>query len=369
MTRSANVTDVIRVFSLRALEGQVMVVSLLAVGAIFLGAAAWLVVTQPIFSKPIVEGPAPAPTRLETHVRILSQTFFPRNCAHPDNLDRVAAYIHHEFELAGAAVSEQPYTIPMDFPARFDPGEEADLRAMAEKCIHTFRNVIASFGPDTRERIVVGAHYDAYQELPGADDNASGVAGLIELAHLLGKTSLPMRVELVAYTLEEPPFFRSRPGAAYAGSAVHARSLKKQGIPLRAMIALEMIGYFKDEDGSQRYPLSALKLFYPSQGNFAVVVGSLDQPRIVRRVKRAMRGASVLPVYSLNGPKSIDGIDWSDHMHYWEQGYNAVMVSDTAIYRNHNYHTAGDTPDKLDYSRMALVVQAVYGAVLELARQ
>src|SRR2546422_9556859 len=110
---------------------MVVVVSLLAIGAIFLCAAGWFVVTQPIFSKPIVEGPAPAPTRLETHVRTLSQRFFPRNCAHPDNLDRAAAYIHHEFELAGAAGSEQPYTIPPDFPARFDPGQEAGFRARA----------------------------------------------------------------------------------------------------------------------------------------------------------------------------------------------------------------------------------------------
>jgi len=344
-----------------------MVVSLLAIGAISLCAAAWFVVTQPIFfSKPGQDrASAPEPTRLQTHVLKLSQTFFPRNCAHPENLDRAAAYIHREFELAGAVVSEQPYTIPPDFPMRFDPRKEADLLAMAEKGLHTFRNVIASFGPDTKERIVVGAHYDAFQELPGADDNASGVAGLIELAHLLGKTSLPVRVELVAYTLEEPPFFRSE----YAGSAVHARSLREQGIPLRGMIALEMIGYFKDEDASQRYPLSALKLFYPSRGNFAVVVGSLGQPRIVRRVKSAMRGASVLPVYAIAGLKSIEGIDWSDHMHYWEQGYNAVMVSDTAIYRNSNYHTIGDTANKLDYSRMSLVVQGVYAAVMALARQ
>src|SRR4029077_14412180 len=105
------------------------------------------------------------------------------------------------------------------------------------------------------------------------------------------------------------------------------------------------------------------------RGNFAVVVGSLGQPRIVRRVKSAMRGASVLPVYAIAGLKSIEGIDWSDHMHYWEQGYNAVMVSDTAIYRNSNYHTIGDTADKLDYSRMSLVVQGVYAAVMALARQ
>jgi len=190
-----------------------------------------------------------------------------------------------------------------------------------------------------------------------------------ELGQLLGKTTLPMRVDLVAYTLEEPPFFRSRPGAAYAGSAVHARSLKEQGIPLRGMIALEMIGYFKDEEGSQHYPNPALNLFYPSQGDFAVVVGSLDQPRIVRRVKSAMRGVSHLPVYSLNGPKSMEGIDWSDHLHYWEQGYNAVMVSDTAIYRNPNYHKKEDTADTLNYSRMAWVVQGVYGAVMALASQ
>jgi hypothetical protein len=350
----------------RAPVGRVLAASLLGIGAA-LSVVTWFLVTGTVpkpIPKPIeVKLTAPETTRLETHVLTLSQTFFPRNCAHTENLDRAAAYIHREFELAGAAVFDQPYTIPSDFPEWLKQRGEFNLSAMARKCIHTFRNVIASFGPNTKERVVVGAHYDAFEELPGADDNASGVAGLIELAHLLGKESLPMRVELVGYTLEEPPFFRSD----YAGSAVHARSLKEQGIPLRGMISLEMIGYFKDDEGSQHYPLSLLKLFYPSQRNFAVVVGSLDQPRIVRRVKSAMRAASVLPVYSLNGPTFVEGIDWSDHMHYWEQGYNAVMVGDTGNYGNFNYHTTEDTAEKLDYHRMALVVQAVHGAVLELA--
>src|SRR5256885_2843917 len=137
----------------RIAKARNIVVSLLALGAIFL-VGAWFMVTQPI-PRPIVKPlSVPDPTRLRTHVVTLAQTLVPRNCAHPENLDRAAAYIRHEFELAGATVSEQPYTIPADFPNRFDPGKDAELRAMAETCVHTFRNVTASFGPDTRERIV-----------------------------------------------------------------------------------------------------------------------------------------------------------------------------------------------------------------------
>jgi hypothetical protein len=306
-------------------------------------AVVWFVVTQPLFSTGgTTNGVSVEPARLETHVRMLSETLSPRDWTHPQNLDRVAAYIHQEFEQAKGTVSEQPYEV-------------------AE---NTYRNVIATFGPDTKERIVVGAHYDAFGELPGADDNASGVAGLIELAYLLGNTSLPMRVDLVAFTLEEPPYFRT----PNAGSAVHASSLKKQDVPVRIMFCLEMIGFYSDVENSQSFPLSVLRLFYPSRGNYAVVVGKLDGGLAVRRVKRAMREASALPVYSVNAPKFIQGIDWSDHLNYWEAGYEAVMISDTAIFRNPNYHTANDTPDTLDCNRMAMVVQGVYSAVLAAAR-
>ena len=201
--------------------------------------------------------------------------------------------------------------------------------------------------------------------LPGADDNASGVAGLIELAYLLGKTSLPVRVELVAFTLEEPPFFRT----PFMGSAIHAASLKKQGVKVRIMFALEMIGFFSDASHSQGFPLSILRLFYPSQGNFIAVVGKLGQGSVVRRVKQAMRGPSLLPVYSINAPRFVPGIDFSDHLNYWEAGYEAVMITDTAFYRNQGYHTLQDTPDTLDYERMAMVVQGVYAAILASARQ
>lgn len=320
-----------------------MLLLLIALGFLSLLIAAWFLVTQPLLlSAPVTGVVRVEPQRLEAHVRMLSETLHPRDEGHPANLDRVAAYIRKQFESANGKVSEQPFAVEGI----------------------TYRNVLAQFGPDTKERIVVGAHYDSAGALPGADDNASGVAGLIELAYLLGKAALPMRVELVAFTLEEPPFFRTD----YMGSAIHAASLKQQGVKVRLMFSLEMIGYFSDAANSQRFPVPALKALYPSRGNFIAVVGKFDQGPAVRRVKQAMSGASSLPVYSINAPRSIPGIDFSDHLNYWDAGYNAVMVTDTAFYRNSNYHTLHDTADTLDYQRMAMVVEGVYAAVLQLAK-
>lgn len=285
---------------------------------------------------------AVAPERLGTHVQALAREFVPRDFSHPENLDRAAAYIGAELERAGGAVAEQTF--------------EAGGR--------TYRNVIASFGPESGERIVVGAHYDAAGPFPAADDNASGVAGLIELAHLLGSASLGARVELVAYPLEEPPFFRT----PQMGSAVHAASLREQAVRVRAMMSLEMIGYFTDAPNSQHFPLGILRAFYPSKGNFITVVGKLGKASVVRRIKRAMRSASPLPVHSINAPRWIPGVDFSDHVNYWDAGYDAVMITDTAFYRNPYYHSALDRPETLDYRRMAMVVQGVYAAVLSLAQ-
>jgi hypothetical protein len=316
----------------------------LLIGLFMLPVIVWALLTQPLL-WPVGQNrnlPAIDPARLEKHVRRLAESFIPRDERHPENLDRAAAYIRGEFEQAQGVVSDQAY----------QAGGQ------------TYRNVIARFGPETPERIVVGAHYDAAGPMPAADDNASGVAGLIELAYLLGRAELPLQVELVAYTLEEPPYF----GTAYMGSAVHARSLQEQKIPVRLMISLEMIGYFSDAPDSQDYPLDSLRLLYPSRGNFIAVAGKLDQGLVTRRVKRAMRGASPLPVYSINAPRSIPGIDLSDHLNYWLAGYPAVMLTDTAFYRNRNYHTPWDTPETLNYERMAMVVQGVYAAVLAIGR-
>lgn len=302
-----------------------------------------VIITQPVFINQQTNRVVLVdPVRLETHVRMLSETLVPRDAEHPENLDQVAAYIRREFEQATEHVFDQSY----------------DVQGT------TYRNVIALLGPDTEERIVIGAHYDTAGPIPGADDNASGIAGLIELAHLLSEVALPLRMELVAFTLEELPYFRT----PKMGSAVHAASLKEQGIPVRVMFSLEMIGFFSNAPGSQAFPLSMLRAFYPSEGNFIAVVGKLFQGSTVRHIKRAMRKASPLPVYSINAPRWLPGVDFSDHKNYWEVGYSAVMITDTAFYRNPFYHTKYDTAETLDYSRMAMVVQGVYAAVLAMAR-
>lgn len=279
--------------------------------------------------------------RLREHVRMLADVLVPRSIAHPTNLEGAAAYTAAHMVENGAEVSFQRYEVS---------GNE-------------YRNVIGALGPDSAERVVVGAHYDAAGPFPGADDNASGVAGVIELARVLAGAPLRLRVELVAYPCEEPPFFRT----PYMGSMVHAASLRDEGARVRAMIALEMIGFFSDEPGSQRLPTPLLKPFYPSRGDFIAVVGKLGQGSLIRRVKRAMKRASPLPVRTIQAPRSIPGVDFSDHASYWAAGFDAVMVTDTAFYRNPHYHTARDTPDTLDYRRMAMVVEGVRAAVLALA--
>lgn len=280
------------------------------------------------------------PEQLKQIVRKLANELGPRDAGHPENMARVADYIREQFSVHANRVEEQPY----------------------EVIGMTVRNVRAFFGPDTDQRIVVGAHYDVAGPYPGADDNASGVAGLLELARLLSGDDLTMMVELVSYPLEEPPFFYTND----MGSAVHANSLKEEGVDLRAMIALEMIGYFRDKPNSQRFPLFLLRPFYPSTGNFISVVGNLFQRSLVKTVREAMREATPLPVESINAPRILPGIALSDHLNYWKAGYEAVMITDTAMFRNPNYHTASDTPDTLDYRRMGQVVDGVREAVLAL---
>jgi peptidase M28-like protein len=301
----------------------------------------WFWLTQPLLlratSKP---QPSVDPSRLKAHVQKLSVDLSPRDERHIENLDRTAEYIKGEFRRFSATVSEQPFRVEG----------------------RSFRNIIATFGPEAGQRIVVGAHYDAAGPYPGADDNASGVAGLIELGRLLSKQELKTRIDLVAFTLEEPPFFRT----TGMGSAVHAGSLNKAGVQVSVMFSLEMIGYFSDEPNSQGFPAAILRLFYPARGNFIAVVGRTSEGLLVRRVKREMREASSLPVYSISAPSFIPGIDFSDQLSYWNAGYDAVMITDTAFYRNRNYHTENDTAERLDYTKMAMVVQGVFASVVDL---
>ena len=258
------------------------------------------------------------------------EDYSPRDFNHPENLSRAAGWIAGQLERAGARVSGQPFSVERQ----------------------NYRNVIGALGPETGDVVVVGAHYDASGQMPGADDNASGVAGLLELADVLSGMKLDRRVELVAYALEEMPFAR--------GSAVHAGSLRKSGVRVRGMLCLEMIGYFRDEPGSQELPPEVGRLPGADRGNFIALVG--DRPRFVERVENAMRSGGELPVYSTTVP-----FDLSDHVSYREAGFPAVMITDTAFFRNPNYHQETDTPDTLDYERMADVVSGVSRAVRDLS--
>jgi Zn-dependent M28 family amino/carboxypeptidase len=223
--------------------------------------------------------------------------------------------------------------------------------------------------------MVVGAHYDSHGDAaagamfargftadthtPGADDNASGVAGLIELAHLLGQRPPSHAVELVAYALEEPPYFRTED----MGSVRHAHALAATKRDVRLMLSLEMIGVFSDAPGSQRFPVLGMQPLYSDRGDFIALVGDFGDFANMRRAKALMSGASDLPVRSISAPATLQGIDFSDHRSYWAEGYPALMVTDTAFFRNAHYHRAGDTHEKLDYRRMAQVVQSVFALV------
>lgn len=297
----------------------------------------WLIVAQPSFQSNVASREQVDPARLRKHVETLAVSFVPRDYLHETNLENVAVYIGEQFRQAGARVESEPVIVGK----------------------RQYRNVIGRFGPAVGRRIVIGAHYDTCGETPGADDNASAIASLIELGYLFGHNCPTQGIELVAYVLEEPPFFRSR----MMGSAVHARNLAESKADIEGVIVLEMVGYFMDDRGSQLYPSPLLRLFYPSRGNFIGVVGPWDQGRWLKRMKVGMKGATDLPVCSIRAPSFIPGVDFSDHMNYWPYGFNALMVTDTAFYRNQVYHGPGDTPDRLDYGRMAKVVLAVSQAV------
>ncbi|MEM7015670.1 MAG: M28 family peptidase [Verrucomicrobiota bacterium] len=296
----------------------------------------WVYIAQPSFRSNGASEVDVDPEKLKAHVVALSEEFHPRSFRDPENLDAAAEYIAEHFRQGGAQTSFQPVPTPR----------------------REYRNVIGVINPGAGRKLVIGAHYDAYHGTPGADDNATGVAGLIELAHLFSRSELNREVELVAYTLEEPPFF----GSGLMGSHVHAEN----STDVEAAIILEMIGYFDDSWGSQDYPTLILHLMYPSRGNFVVVASDLDHRSLTKDFKVGMKGATELPVYSINAPSSLPGIDFSDHRNYWKFDIPAVMITDTAFYRNKQYHQIRDNAKRLDYDRMAMVVIGVYEAVMQL---
>lgn len=210
--------------------------------------------------------------------------------------------------------------------------------------------------------IVVGAHYDTVPGSPGADDNASGVAALIELAAMLGAEGLPIR--FVAFANEEPPYFLG----PEMGSWSWARRARERGETVRAMLSLEMLGYYRDAPGSQRYP-PPLGLFYPNRADFIAFVGDLGARRLVRRVIGLFRENTPFPSQGVAAPSFIPGVTWSDHWSFRDHGFPAIMVTDTAFNRYPHYHLASDTAEKLDYERLARVTLGLAAVIKELANE
>jgi len=283
--------------------------------------------------------------RLEASVRTLADTIGPRTLKNPDSLHAAAEFITRSFESSGYAVTFHSY----------------DVQG------HMVRNIIAERRGNTEpERVlIIGAHYDTAEGTPGADDNASGVAVLLELARLHAQTSFRKTVRFVAFTLEEPPFFRTH----HMGSRVYARSLKAKGEQIDAMISLEMLGYFSNEEGSQSFPLFWLRWMFPTRGNFITVVSNFASKGLQGQVRDALQASMTLPVETFTGPWWVPGVDLSDHGSFWKEGYPAVMLTDTAFYRNPHYHEATDVPETLDYGAMAELVQGMSEVILTLDRK
>ncbi|HEX9780703.1 MAG TPA: M28 family peptidase, partial [bacterium] len=212
------------------------------------------------------------------------------------------------------------------------------------------------------EVVVVGAHYDSVWGSPGANDNASGVAALLALAARLRDPAPERTLRFVAFANEEPPAFQT----AAMGSLAYARAARASGARILAMLSLETLGYYSQTDGSQRYP-SPFGLWYPSRGDFLAFVGNLRSRRLVRDAVRAFRAGASLPAEGIAAPGAVPGVSWSDHWAFWSQGYPAIMVTDTALYRDPAYHTPEDRPERLDYASLARAVAGLEAVVRALA--
>jgi peptidase M28-like protein len=282
--------------------------------------------------------------RLEQHVRALASEIGVRSDAEYANVQRAAAYIDSVLRSLGYAVVSQ----------EFSAGGRG----------RTYRNLEATLAGTTHrhEVVLLGAHYDTAEGALGADDNASGVAGVLELARSFAGAPQPRTVRFVLFANEEPPWFPT----ANMGSRHYASAARTRNDRIVAMLSIESIGYYDTQAGSQRYPFP-LNLAYPDVGDFIGFVSNLKSRGLLHRAIGAFRAHAQFPTQGAAAPAWVPGVWWSDHWSFWLEGYPAIMITDTAPYRNPFYHTQADAPDKLDYARMARVVDGLAAVVRALA--
>ena len=279
---------------------------------------------------------------LRQDVEMLAGTIGERNIWRPAALERSAAHIASGFRSAEHQTESQPYEVQ---------GQRVE-------------NIEAVLHGTSRahEVLVLGAHYDTVRGCPGANDNGTGVAALLDLARRFARRPHRRTIRFVAFVNEEPPFFRT----PSMGSVVYAAAARRRGDRVVAMLSLETMGYYSDAPKSQKYPAPVARL-YPSTGNFIAFVSNLRSARLLFRTRRAFGARTSFPFRSAAVPAGIPGVGWSDHWAFWQAGYPALMVTDTAPYRYPWYHTARDTPDKVSTDHLAHVVDGLENVVAVLA--
>lgn len=284
-------------------------------------------------------------SRLKGHVEVLAGLIGPRHLGKPSTMDAAVVYIQRQLTAIGDTVRQMPY-----------PVKEMQAINLAVERPGKKR---------TKEIVVVGAHYDTVPETPGADDNASAVAMLIEVARLTAGCPRQRTLRFVAFACEEPPHFYMET----MGSQQYARGCRKANENIVGMLCLEMVGYYSDAPKSQGIPPGIprmLRWAFPRRGNFLTAVGNLRSIPLVHGFRRGFKRASKLPLYSIALPEAIQEIRLSDNGSFWDQGYPALMITDTSFLRNPHYHQASDMPDTLDYARLAAGTLGVAGAVCRI---
>jgi Zn-dependent M28 family amino/carboxypeptidase len=279
---------------------------------------------------------------LRTDVQTLAGDIGERNLARYPQLNAAADFIENSFSRAGLEPRRDTY----------------QLGGLA---CHNIETEIRGAQPQI---VLIGAHYDSVIGSPGANDNGSGVAALLALARRFAGKPSNHTLRFVAFVNEEPPYFQT----SQMGSFVYASRCKVRGDRISAMISLETIAYFSDAPGSQTYPSIGLGTFYPTTANFIGFVGNVRSRQLLRSALDLFRQQARLPSEGAALPAFIPGVGWSDQWSFWQHGYPAIMITDTALFRYPHYHAATDTPDKLDYDRFALVVSGVEKVIEEISR-
>lgn len=283
--------------------------------------------------------------RLYTHVDMLATTIGTRNLQHYSALKKAQDYIAAQMTNYVSALSIQQFC--------------ADKKSVNNLILEKEGSVVPE------EIIIIGAHYDTVVSSPGADDNASAIAGLLELIRLLHHYDNRRTLRFVAFTLEEPPFF----GTELMGSEVYAKSCRDKNENVVAMVALEMLGYYSEKRRSQKYPLPDMKNHYSSRGNFIAVVGNESARQLTDDVTKHLENRDLIRIRKIVSPAYFHGIDLSDHSSFWKYDYPAIMLTDTAFYRNPHYHEVSDTIDKLNFRYFTQVVFSLAYALEMLDRQ